>query len=211
MGKSHPTVWFAALLIAGCGGSKQAEDAVPERQAVNVVQPGAPGEPSRKVDPNATPVVATHTKADVEFMQGMIHHHQQALTMTDWVPDRTNRTTIRLLAKRMALSQEAEIEQMRTWLKDRGVDPDDHSHAHTAMPGMLNSSQLGRLKTAEGKTFDARFLRYMTQHHRGALTMVRQLFGKGGGNEGAIGVFARHVDADQQVEIVRMQKLLRGL
>ena len=211
MGKSHPTVWFVALLIAGCGGSKQTDEPVPERQAVNVVQPGAPGEPSRTVDPNATPVVATHTKADVEFMQGMIHHHQQALTMTDWVPDRTNRTTIRLLAKRMALSQEAEIEQMRTWLKDRGVDPDDHSHAHTAMPGMLNSSQLDRLKTAEGTTFDARFLRYMTQHHRGALTMVGELQAKGGGAEAEINAFTRHVDADQASEILRMQRLLTGL
>ena len=79
-------------------------------------------------------------------MQGMIHHHQQALVMTDWVPGPTQSTSIRLMAQRMALSQQDEIDQMRNWLEARGVDPADHSHKHTAMPGMLDSRQLERLK-----------------------------------------------------------------
>ena len=79
------------------------------------------------------------------------------------------------------------------------------------MPGMLNSRQLERLKQADGAKFDALFLRYMTMHHRGALTMVQELLDKGGGAEAEIGAFTRHVDADQAIEIQRMQQLLTSL
>jgi uncharacterized protein (DUF305 family) len=199
-----------AVLVAGCGGSKPQEEPAPQA-TVNVVQPGAVGEPAKRVDPNATPAQVQHTQADVEFMQGMIHHHQQALTMADWVPDRTQSTSIRLLARRMASSQQAEIDQMWKWLEARGVDPADHTHKHMVMPGMLNSRQLGKLKDAEGARFDGLFLRYMTMHHRGALTMVQDLLNKGGGAEAEIGAFTRHVDADQAIEIKRMQDLLKGL
>ena len=209
MGKSHVAAIVVTAVAAGCGGSKEAP---PEPQAtVNVVQPGAPGEPSKRVDPNATPASIVHSQADVEFMQGMIHHHQQALTMTDWVPGRTQSTSIRLLARRMGISQQSEIDQMWKWLESRGVDPSDHMHKHTVMPGMLNSRQLERLKAADGSAFDRLFLRYMTMHHRGAITMVSELQTKGGGAEAEINAFTRHVDSDQQLEILRMQKLLRGL
>jgi uncharacterized protein (DUF305 family) len=210
VGKSLVAVGLATALVAGCGGSKPAPEEEPS-QSVSVVQPGAPGEPTKKVDPNATPAAIQHTQADVEFMQGMIHHHQQALTMTDWVPERTRSTSVRLMARRMGLSQQAEIDQMWKWLEARGVDPTDHSHRHTTMPGMLTSRQLERLKTADGARFDALFLRYMTQHHRGALTMVGELQAKGGGAEAEINAFTRHVDADQASEILRMQRLLTGL
>lgn len=209
MGKSHLAIGLLAALAVGCGGSKAAPEEPVQR--VNVVQPGAPGEPTKRVAPGATPASVQHTQADVEFMQGMIHHHQQAVTMTDWVPDRTRSTSIRLLARRMGLSQQAEVDQMWKWLEARGVDPADHSHAHTAMPGMLSSRQLDRLDAADGARFDELFLRYMTQHHRGALTMVAQLQAKGGGAEAEINAFTRHVDADQESEILRMRRLLTSL
>jgi uncharacterized protein (DUF305 family) len=144
-------------------------------------------------------------------MQGMIHHHQQAVTMADWVPDRSQSTSVRLMARRMAVSQQDEMLLMRTWLEKRGVDPDDHTHKHTAMPGMINSRQFAKLKGARGKAFDRLFLRYMTQHHQGALTMVQELVDKGGGAESEIEQFILHVDSDQTIEIERMQQLLRGL
>jgi len=204
------TAFVAAALVTGCGGSKKAPP--PDEPRVNVVQPGAPGEASRKVPAGKLTGAASvsHTQPDVEFMLGMIHHHQQAVVMTSWVPDRTRNTSVRVMAKRMGLSQEAEIELMQRWLKDRGVDPNDHTHRHALMPGMLTSEQLGRLRAAGDRAFDRLFLRYMTRHHRGALTMVRQLREKGGGAEPEIGAFTRHVDSDQQIEILRMQELLRG-
>ena len=38
--------------------------------------------------------------------------------------------------------------------------------------------------------------------------MVEQLYAGGGGVESAADAFARHVDADQQIEIGRMRELL---
>jgi uncharacterized protein (DUF305 family) len=115
------------------------------------------------------------------------------------------------MARRMAVSQQDEMLLMRSWLEKRGVDPDDHSHQHTAMPGMINSRQFAKLKAARGKAFDRLFLRYMTRHHQGALTMVQDLVDGGGGTESEIEQFILHVDSDQGIEIERMQQLLRRL
>jgi uncharacterized protein (DUF305 family) len=152
-------------------------------------------------------------------MQDMIHHHGQAILMTKWVPRRTTSRDIRLMARRMQLTQETEIEQIQGWLKARGVeprDPNDHGgHDHGSgedlPPGMLTSRQLGRLYNADERRFDRMFLRYMTYHHLGALTMVQQLREAGGGGETEIGVFTNHVEADQGIEIARMRQLSAGL
>jgi uncharacterized protein (DUF305 family) len=223
MGVSKPGFRWAvvaplAVVLAGCGGSDKPPEEV---ERTNVVQPGAPGEASRKLSPEeATAINAVeHTKADVEFMQAMIHHHGQAILMAKWVPRRSPGPDIPLLAKRMRLSQESELEQMQEWLRERGVEPKgasdhqghDHGTGKGLPPGMLTSMQLGRLYNTQGRAFDRLFLRYMTYHHRGALTMVQQLAARGGGQEPEISAFTRHVEADQSIEIARMRDLMAEL
>jgi uncharacterized protein (DUF305 family) len=210
----------ALVLLAGCGGSGNDEPEQP-RDVGNVVQPGAPGEPSRKLTAQDLDQLeqAKHTKADVRFMQDMIHHHGQAILMTKWVPRRTDSRDIRLLARRMRLSQETEIEQINGWLRARGVkprEPGDHgSHDHGSgedlPPGMLTSRQLGQLFNADGRRFDRLFLRFMTYHHQGALMMVQELRDGGGGAETELAVFTNHVEADQGIEIARMRELYAEL
>lgn len=213
---SSVAVAAVAVGLAGCGDNKNdsastAAESTPAPQ-VKMIQPGAPGEPSREVVATPTPEGQDgHTKADIAFMQGMIHHHQQAVLMTEWVPDRTQSTSLRLMARRIEVSQTDEMALMRNWLKQRDVDPNDHSHRHKPMPGMVNSRQLAKLKDAKGVAFDRLFLRYMTQHHRGALTMVQDLVNKGGGVESEIGQFILHVDSDQAIEIKRMAELAKTL
>jgi uncharacterized protein (DUF305 family) len=205
------TMCAIAAALAGCGGSGQkSADATPV-PTQKVIQPGAPGEPSREVIATPTPEGHGSKPVDIAFMRGMIHHHQQAVTMADWVPERSQSSKLRLLAKRMAVSQEDEMVLMRDWLGKRGVDPDDHVHQHESMPGMLTSSQLEKLESARGKKFDRLFLRYMTQHHQGALTMVQNLVDDGGGVEAEIEQFILHVDSDQTIEIERMQQMLSAL
>jgi uncharacterized protein (DUF305 family) len=218
-------VLAAAALLAGCGGGSSDDDqesAAPVGQpAPNIIQPGAPGQPSRKLTPEELAQIpaTTHTPADVDFMQGMIHHHAQALWMTALVPKHTTNRQVRLLAKRMDISQQAEIEQMQKWLTARGEPAPKlhrlHGHAHgiglKPMPGMLTKPQVERLRAARGKAFDRLFLRYMIQHHQGALTMVADLYEADAGNEPEIGIFVRHVDADQGIEIGRMQEMLARL
>jgi uncharacterized protein (DUF305 family) len=208
------TLVAALVVLAGCGGSDKPP---PREQTANVVQPGAPGEPSRKLSAGEAAAIESpkHTKADVDFMQAMIHHHWQAILMTTWVPRRSPGPDVPLMAKRMETSQAAEIGLMQDWLLERGVKPDepgdhsdhDHGTGEGMPPGMLTSRQLGRLYSTKGRAFDRLFLRYMTHHHQGALQMVRELQAKGGGAEPELSAFTRHVEADQGIEIARMQDL----
>ena len=79
------------------------------------------------------------------------------------------------------------------------------------MPGMLTEPELKRLAAARGTAFDRLFLEFMIQHHEGAMTMVAELYASDGGAEPEIDAFARHVDADQQIEIGRMKETLKTL
>lgn len=159
-----------------------------------------------------------YTPADVAFMQGMIAHHAQALEMVALVPERTTTESIRVLAQRIDISQRDEIRLMRSWLTERGQAAPDPAapHGHHAdgghemlMPGMLTGEQMARLAGAKGPEFDRLFLQLMIQHHQGALTMVKTLFGtQGAAQETPTFRYASGVDTDQRFEIDRMQKLL---
>lgn len=155
------------------------------------------------------PSLRLYTDAAVRFMQGMIHHHGQALAMTDLVPDRTQNETLRRLAQRIEISQQDEIARMRRWLEARSEDvPGGHLHG-PLMPGMLSAQQMARLAAASGAEFDRLFLELMIQHHEGALVMVRDLVSSGGGGqEPELFQFVSHVDADQRAEIARMRGML---
>ncbi|MEU7960874.1 DUF305 domain-containing protein [Micromonospora humida] len=181
-----------------------------------VVQPGAPGQPGRQLSGTDLSQVSPpgFTAADSRFVQGMIPHHTQALAMTALLAGRTTSPDVTLLAKRIEVSQGDEIARMRAWLAERNV-PAAGGHdgaAHDAlMPGMLTAAQFDQLKQARGAEFDRLFLTAMIRHHQGALTMVEQLYAAGGGLEPASDQFAREVNADQGIEIQRMQQMLAKL
>jgi uncharacterized protein (DUF305 family) len=180
-----------------------------------IVQPGAPGQSSTVIPANRAVDLSRvqHTGADVQFMQGMIGHHAQALEMTALVPSRTGSEDMRLLALRIEASQADEINMMQRWLEVRGQTvPGPHAH-HAAgaklMPGMLTPDEMGRLAQAKGIAFDRLFLELMIKHHEGALIMVRDLLSQpGAGQESEIFAFASDVDADQRMEIDRMGAML---
>jgi len=180
-----------------------------------IVQPGAPGEPSRMI--TATRAVdlsrVQHTAADVRFMQGMIGHHAQALEMTALVPARSSREAMQMLALRIKLSQEDEIKMIEDWLKVRGDEVpgvhDHHGPDGTLMPGMLTAKEMDDLREATGVVFDRLFLEYMIKHHEGALIMVDELLSTAGaGQETVIAAFASDVVADQRAEMDRMTAML---
>ena len=183
-----------------------------------LIQPGAPGESSRVISAEEATDLSEvqHTQADVEFMQGMIGHHAQALDMTALLHSRTSSDDMRLLARRIELSQADEIKMMQEWLRARGADvPAEHAHhapGAKLMPGMLTSGEMARLAAAKGVEFDRLFLEFMIKHHDGALIMVKDLFATpGAGQEAEIFAFASEVDADQRMEIQRMAAMLKEL
>ena len=149
-------------------------------------------------------------------MQGMIHHHAQALDMTALLATRTSSEGMRQLALRMELSQADEIRMMRRWLELRGQEaPAGHAHhmpGATLMPGMLTPEEMGRLTEATAAVFDRLFLEFMIKHHAGALMMVQELFSRAGAaQESEIFAFASDVDADQRIEIDRMGTMLKEM
>jgi uncharacterized protein (DUF305 family) len=187
-------------------------------QTAPIVQPGAPGQPSRVITAEmATDTAGVRfTEADVRFMQGMIGHHAQALEMTALVAERTASPDLRKLALRIEMSQADEIAMMESWLKARNQAlPDPHAHHgpdHARMPGMLTAAEMARLAAAKGAEFERLFLEFMIKHHDGALVMVKDLFSSpGAGQEPEIFVFASEVEADQFMEIRRMAAMLKEL
>lgn len=159
------------------------------------------------------------TKADVDFMTGMIGHHAQAVVMAGWAPTHGARLDVRLLCERIAVAQTDEIASMQRWLRDRKQPvPDAHEihgqmmpgmDMHMLMPGMLTDEQLAELDHARGPEFDRLFLTYMIKHHQGAISMVETLLSSdGAAQDDIIYRFASDVTADQSTEIERMQKML---
>ena len=158
-----------------------------------------------------------YTAADIHFMSGMIGHHAQAITMAGWVPTHDASPAIQRLAERIVNGQSDEIVTMQTWLRDRlqPVPQPDTSgtmmlHGHEmAMPGMLTHAQMEQLDKARGPEFDRLFLTFMIQHHKGAISMVEELFGShGAGQDELVFKFASDVNVDQITEISRMERML---
>jgi len=199
--------------------------------SVPIVQPGAPGHSSKTIAASA--VVDAPRKpleADISFMQGMIHHHSQAVEMVDLLLTRSRNKKLLALGNRITISQTDEMKYMQKWLEDRGL-PVSMGHGqmnHAAMghdmkamggmkmdsmplmPGMLTPEQMKALAKASGPAFDRLFLTGMIQHHTGALIMVEDLFDTAGaGQDNVLYDFATDVDNTQRAEIGIMKSMLK--
>jgi uncharacterized protein (DUF305 family) len=168
-------------------------------------------------------VAPLYTRADIEFMDGMIAHHAQALLMASWADSHGASPTIRTLTDRITNAQKDEIVAMQKWLRDRHQpvpEADPHGmmmdmggmHHEMLMPGMLTDDQLKQLDAARSKEFDRLFLVFMIQHHKGAVTMVDNLFATSGAAQDiTVYKMASDISADQTTEINRMQKMLASM
>jgi uncharacterized protein (DUF305 family) len=159
------------------------------------------------------PKGALYTKADVEFMQGMIAHHAQAIVMSRTAEAHGANPQVLKLSNKIDQSQVPEIRIMQAWLeRNKQFAPDTSSWHQVMMAGMLTTAQLQELDTAKGVDFDRAYLRLMIQHHAGALKMVDDLFNAPlAGQEVDVNVFANDVVTAQTTEIGIMQKLFTQL
>ena len=190
-----------------------------------IIQPGPPGKPSKILDAEKATNIAntSYIEADVDFLQGMIIHHEQAIVMSEMADERTNNKSIIDLAKRIDVSQKDEINFMESWLKDRDEfkqeehkDSHDHHshgmHSHVNMVGMASPKQLNDLSNSDSTNFDRLFLKLMISHHDGALEMVEELKKYPGNTyDPILNEFVSDLINDQGVEIERMNTLLTDL
>ena len=206
-----------AMLFPPAHARAQQADAA---HAAVVVQPGAPGQPSKTLPPATRAKLSPQSPADIEFMQGMIMHHSQAVEMTALIASHTENKDVRSLGSRISRSQSDEIKFMKRWLAARGqplamdmskmdMSKMDATGSTMMMPGMLTSTQMAALRQAQGPDFDRLFLTGMMQHHGGALIMVKDLFDTAGaGQDAEIFTFATDADNSQRAEIRIMQSML---
>lgn len=212
----HGGVVVAALALAALGACSPSRAPLPLTPAQLAERDGG---------------IPPYTAADVAFMQGMIGHHAQAVTMASFAEPNGASSDVKVLAGRIAVAQTDEIAFMQDWLRMRKqtvpAATDDHAahmqHAHhggmetgkpgsasAAMPGMLSAAQMDTLRTARGAAFDWYFLTYMIQHHRGAIYMVDELMAsKSAAHDDDVFKFVSDVVADQSTEIDRMELMLR--
>ena len=185
---------------------------------VPILQPGAPGEPTRVIDSETAIAIAntSYTAADVDFMQGMIIHHYQAFLMSEMATSRTNNQTILDLAGRIDISQQDEISFMENWLLDMSQTVPDASKSnqmhHHKMMGMATPEQMQQLSQSDSTDFDRMYLNLMIKHHEGAIDMVDRLNEyPGSAYDPQLYEFVSDLTNDQAVEIERMNGILIDL
>jgi uncharacterized protein (DUF305 family) len=208
-----------AFAIAACSGHTSASNGVP---APSPSPAAAQGEAAAVARAKADSLRNPYTAADVQFMQGMIGHHSQAIVMAGWAPSHGANSSVRVLCERIINAQQDEILTMQTWLGDRHqmvpqATPGpmkmmvNGKEQEMLMPGMLTAEQMHQLDLARGPDFDKLFLTDMIQHHKGAVSMVQDLFGTyGAAQDEVIFKFANDVNVDQTTEIARMEKMLNA-
>src|SRR5271156_2740137 len=227
LGTFLAVTFLMGLFSAGvCAGGQQTDLAAAQASATGagavVVQPGAPGQPTKILPASSHASLPPLAPADVEFMQGMIMHHTQAVEMTAMMPSHTDNKALGELGARISSSQQDEIKFMQRWLAQRGQATsmpgamagmpgmDKDGGAMALMPGMLTPAQMDALGKARGAEFDHLFLVGMIQHHNGALIMVKDLFDTAGaGQDADIFNFATDADNTQRAEIKIMQSMLQ--
>ena len=208
------TLLIAAVAPTACGRPTTGPVQTAPRPAPNSTAPT--GIAKASADSARYP----YTAADVHFMSAMIGHHAQAIVMANMAPTHGASASVRILADRIISAQHDEIHTMQVWLRDRRQPVPEakpgpmkmmmNGMVHEMlMPGMLTDEQMKQLEQARGAGFDRLFLTYMIQHHRGAVSMVKELFGSyGAAQDETVFKFANDVNVDQITEIERMQRML---
>jgi uncharacterized protein (DUF305 family) len=211
------TLVLAATALTACARTTPAVgQSSPVASAQTAARPATP-----RATTDTTP--STPSAADVNFMNGMIGHHAQALVMAGWAPSHGASPSVRVLCERIVNEQNDEIATMQQWLRDRKQPVPEakpgpmkmvmNGVEHMMMmPGMLTDEQMKQLDAARGPEFDRLFLTYMIQHHKGAVSMVNDLFAtNGAAQDQTVFKLASDVQVDQTTEVARMEKMLASL
>ncbi|MEU3200205.1 MULTISPECIES: DUF305 domain-containing protein [unclassified Streptomyces] len=196
------TAVTATLVLAACGNGDASSD------NGSGTKTSAPA--------SAEESAGAHNDQDVDFAQGMIPHHQQAVQMAQMAQSRASSAEVKDLASRIKKAQAPEIETMSGWLKawgedvpssmpgmDHGGHGDDGS---SDMPGMMGTEDMDQLMEASGHDFDTMFLTMMIEHHEGAVDMAATEKDKG--RRGPAKTLADDIITAQTVEIEEMNELL---
>lgn len=161
---------------------------------------------------DSTSASATHNEADMMFVQGMIPHHQQAVTMSDMALETSDNTEVLALAEQIKAAQQPEIDQMRNLLDQWGAPAErgmEGMEGMGNMQGMMSQSEMGAMMSAQGGEFDRLFLTGMIRHHQGAVTSSETELAEGESAEAQ--ELAQEIIDAQEAEIAEMETLLEEI
>jgi uncharacterized protein (DUF305 family) len=172
--------------------------------------PAADPAPAVEATGGSTSAVVLN-EADVEFAQGMIAHHEQAIEMAEIALDPNIGASPEVvdLATRIQAAQDPEVELMTRWLEAAGepvtMDLSD-GHDMSSMEGMMSADQMDALAAATGAEFDRMWLEMMIAHHEGAISQSETV--KASGSNADVSALADEIIVAQQAEIAEMRALL---
>lgn len=147
---------------------------------------------------------------DVDFVAGMIPHHQGAVDMANVVLRHGRDPEIRKLAEWIITTQEREIGFMNSWLRGRQSD-----YRHPQAATLRSTVDFEKTMSIMHKDMDIRytgnadldFVRGMIPHHQGAVDMAYIL--QRDGNSLALRKLAADIIRSQKQEIALMQAWLK--
>jgi uncharacterized protein (DUF305 family) len=202
-----------ALGLAGCGGTDPGgAGGSASPQMPHMSQMPSVGTSPGGGSPDAS-TAAQFNDADVMFVQAMLPHHTQAVSLSDTLLAKSGisaETTT--LAKQIKAAQQPEITTMQGWLKAWGQSADagmDGMGGTGMGDGMATDAQLKQLDQASGTTAEKTYLTLMTRHHQGAIMMANGEI-TSGNNLDAVQL-AHTIATSQQAEIETMKKILATL
>jgi len=193
--------WFTTLVIAGLLGGLAACGDDDESAS----------EPSATSGSESAPPDSGFNVADVDFAQGMIPHHEQAVEMAAIALDAARQTSDDVvdLARRINAGQDPEIELMADWLSGWGQPLDmneDDGHDMSSMDGMMTDEEMNELRAQNGESFNTLWLEMMMRHHEGAIAMAKTEQAEG--SSPAALALAGQIISAQESEIVEITALL---
>lgn len=129
-------------------------------------------------------MMASAGTIDAHFIEQMIPHHEDAITMAKLAQEKAQRPEVKQLAESIIFSQGKEIDQMKVWYKQwfgQELPTGDEVMSQHSMMGsggmhmgmMGNDADVTRLETAED--FDREFVEQMIPHHQMAVMMASML------------------------------------
>lgn len=207
-----PALMSLAFIAAACSSDHSSMDMGDMPMDGSMPMEGMDGM-TMTVDTNPIPADADYNAADLEFAQGMIVHHGQALQMADMALANSSDPVVLELAREIKAAQEPEIEQMTAWLElwgqpvpDPMMNHEMMDHGGMPMDGMMSAERMTQMAQTSGAAFDRMFLESMIEHHRGAITMAQYAIDNG--TFPPLTELAGNVIRVQELEIAEMEALL---
>jgi len=146
---------------------------------------------------------------DVQFLQDMVSHHEQAIELSNVVLVNGVDAGVKSFAREILTFQAYEIGIMEGKLAEWGRSPQDRGETAMAwmdlpvpvdqMPGMASEDEMRLLGQAEGAGVDALFVPLMQDHHRGGVHMAD--YAAEAASDPAVRALAARMARNQRIEI----------